>query len=587
MAAERRTSDAIARAAYPILREAGGAVWEALDAGLIPSRPGFAQWARDALEARPERRAARHLRSHDDDRLARFLEPECRVLCLYADWMLANEPNRPTDALSSFDNRGMSEGQRRVLEVARTQACATACSKLVILLTGLGRNPEVIALRWLAVRRHWALNELPPRIDANVLRCLDDAEHLEARYVGIVNADPTGAFKPTEQRGEWISPTRQPRVFGDWDMIWECRNGKHLTRPPEVRVTDKGKAALARLSLKTDTLSSPGPRPNKKRKPSARSARTPGQDEVRLDERKLQRAQADVHGMRTSKGGIYPGQLLVTKPGSSKAHPVEDGEFDSRAQRPAGIALWAPTDKASASCCVVEGQQGDVYVPVIAADSSRPRVTNPRVELWILRADAARLLGSGRARRGLPKLSPEQWAAVQASLHEDLRRQALNLIPLLSPEARQARVALGRVADAGTPDPDQLASAIAELYANAPGQRISDIEQSAASSDKMQAVEHSPDFSTVQVDGVRFELDAQARKVVSVLFDEARRSDEGIAVYQLGTKIGSSATRFRVETCFRGKGGVGMNPAYAVLVEKYERGLVRLNEEVARKWRAE
>jgi hypothetical protein len=100
-------------------------------------------------------------------------------------------------------------------------------------------------------------------------------------------------------------------------------------------------------------------------------------------------------------------------------------------------------------------------------------------------------------------------------------------------------------------------------------------------------VTHAPEFSTVCVNGVTYDLGRKviAARVMAVLFDAARAGDEGVLLSELASKVKSRADRFRMEPLFRKAGG-GYIPAFTALVEKVGRDRIRLREDVARIWRA-
>lgn len=96
----------------------------------------------------------------------------------------------------------------------------------------------------------------------------------------------------------------------------------------------------------------------------------------------------------------------------------------------------------------------------------------------------------------------------------------------------------------------------------------------------------SEDFSHVSVDQHPMVFENTARKIIAILFEAARKGDEGISLYRLAQKVAPHATRFRLEVYFRLKNR-SRHPGFAVLVEQIPEKRVRLKREVATIWRAQ
>lgn len=112
------------------------------------------------------------------------------------------------------------------------------------------------ALVLLASRDCWGVDELPPGIDADILRVLDDSGWVEARYVVMQNmakfpGDPT---PPAPSPSEWFSPIAEPTKAGGWDAVLAKSKSDTWNHPCEVRVSERGKAHLASLRVGTDGL---------------------------------------------------------------------------------------------------------------------------------------------------------------------------------------------------------------------------------------------------------------------------------------------------------------------------------------------
>lgn len=108
---------------------------------------------------------------------------------------------------------------------------------------------EVAALKALGEREVWGVDELPVGVDVDVLRCLDTNGFVEARGCWMQNkqkypGDPT---PPTPGHGQWCSPLNSPQIAGQWAVILLKQARDTWNHPYEVRVSERGRAELARL----------------------------------------------------------------------------------------------------------------------------------------------------------------------------------------------------------------------------------------------------------------------------------------------------------------------------------------------------
>src|SRR5579862_3850091 len=94
---------------------------------------------------------------------------------------------------------------------------------------------EAAALAALSEKERFRADQLPSGIDADMLTCLGVDGMIEARLLS--HRDPCAPKDFTM----WFSPASDRCGSGGWRML--------LMNPPnvEVRVTDRGRAALARL----------------------------------------------------------------------------------------------------------------------------------------------------------------------------------------------------------------------------------------------------------------------------------------------------------------------------------------------------
>jgi hypothetical protein len=108
---------------------------------------------------------------------------------------------------------------------------------------------EAAALKQLGERELWGVDELPAGIDVDLLRGLDASELVEARSVVMQNqkkypGDPT---PPSPSPSGWFSPMRNPSMVGGWGAIMSNRTRSMWKHPCELRVSERGRAELARM----------------------------------------------------------------------------------------------------------------------------------------------------------------------------------------------------------------------------------------------------------------------------------------------------------------------------------------------------
>lgn len=117
---------------------------------------------------------------------------------------------------------------------------------------------ETAALVKLGERKVWGVDQLPPEIDADILRGLDSEGVIHARFVVMQNCQsaPGAAMRWQPQPGEWVSPMRNPTHMGGWDKVLKRAARGTADHPNEVCVSEKGLAEIARI--KRATYSSPG-----------------------------------------------------------------------------------------------------------------------------------------------------------------------------------------------------------------------------------------------------------------------------------------------------------------------------------------
>lgn len=108
---------------------------------------------------------------------------------------------------------------------------------------------EVRALVQLGERDIWKVDELPPGIDVDLLRCLDGANLIQARFCYWENRQqlPQDLTPPAQASSAWFSPMQKPGMAGGWDSILSSHISDHRKLPHEIMLTEQGRAELSRL----------------------------------------------------------------------------------------------------------------------------------------------------------------------------------------------------------------------------------------------------------------------------------------------------------------------------------------------------
>lgn len=141
--------------------------------------------------------------------------------------------------------------------VERLTAAMHAISRRVDDLKKIGPEQPVVPLPPLAAvealnaRPVWYLRQLPDGVTNDVLRILDSDGFIEVRHAYLKNqadypGDPT---PPRTMHGDWISPTSIPSYLGTWDTIFRELAARPDETGPELRVTDRARAELARARV--------------------------------------------------------------------------------------------------------------------------------------------------------------------------------------------------------------------------------------------------------------------------------------------------------------------------------------------------
>lgn len=298
---------------------------------------------------------------------------------------------------------------------------------------------ELSALRVLDERDVWKVNELPASMDVDVLRCLDMDGVIEARYVTAVSdgRNPDGTPRIGQWTSAWFSPIQNPGMAGPWDKWLRPQTYDCWNPPREVRLSDRGRAELARAERYAES-----------RRPTDPAA-----------EQVLARAAM----FRASGAEVYPGVLLVIRGDNFALRPVEDAAYSPDRDKIIGIAMWGLETNTS-----VTGDDGvsEGAVPLIAIDRERPATGLPLADAWIARADVVRRVLAGST-LGESGMDARMEAAAVRQVISALRSQAVAVMASLPANATAARVALARVADNEIPTVDDLNGAIQAILASA------------------------------------------------------------------------------------------------------------------------
>lgn len=105
------------------------------------------------------------------------------------------------------------------------------------------------------------MDQLPPTLDIDMLRCLDEAALIEVCQVTmeILHPNRDSRFPRQPCRHPPFSPIRQPTMGGRWEVIMSKQKRDHSNHPFEVRVSERGRAELARISRSMSTVRDPAP----------------------------------------------------------------------------------------------------------------------------------------------------------------------------------------------------------------------------------------------------------------------------------------------------------------------------------------
>lgn len=301
---------------------------------------------------------------------------------------------------------------------------------------------ELKALRTLGERDEWPVNELPDWIDVDLLRCLDVEGVIEARYVTAHNHAkfPGDAPNLTYSRSSWFSPIQNPGMAGPWEKWLRPQGYDCWNLPREVRVSDRGRAELAKARRLQPLEAPAGP--------------------------EWDAAMAAASSFRQTRAKVFPGTLMAIRGASFALHPVQDAEFGSDGKQVIGCAIWGASANFEIGMALVESDTGPAYAPIVSGDRGRPTTGVPLIDAWITRADVLRKLMEGSAGSFGPlPLTRTQVLAAAHEIHALVRDGAMSLLKT-APESIRGRLdALVVVADAAEPTVEHLDAAIRSLIA--------------------------------------------------------------------------------------------------------------------------
>lgn len=123
------------KALGPLIQEAGQALLDGVISGLLPVEKDFADFAaesRAGLKQASHGAATipSHKRFNPSDTMGACMDASCRIFTTFCDIYLKELPTHPPDGFSSFDTRGMDEGQQRWFWIQRAHGLAACCDLL-------------------------------------------------------------------------------------------------------------------------------------------------------------------------------------------------------------------------------------------------------------------------------------------------------------------------------------------------------------------------------------------------------------------------------------------------------------------------
>lgn len=299
---------------------------------------------------------------------------------------------------------------------------------------------ELRDLRRLSERDVWPVNELPPGIDIVMLGALDMEESIEARVIIASRNEsaPAGTNRFLYTPQDWVSPLRKPMMIGTWEQVLRPRTIDEWHPASEIRVSDRGKVILARAARSEPLVMPTGP--------------------------EFETARALARSFRQMPGDAYPGAIIATCPGEQAMVPVEDSDYEPSRHFVFGMAMWGLACSAPVVGSAPTNRTLESIVPIIACDMLRPPCGVPRIDAWIIRADA---IASAITRR-MPAVNGlnecQSWAAL-GEAYAVLRRRTATLLQETPSTAREAILALADVVRQEFPDPVSLDTAARELLA--------------------------------------------------------------------------------------------------------------------------
>lgn len=299
---------------------------------------------------------------------------------------------------------------------------------------------ELRALRALAERDVWPVNELPDGIDVDILRCLDVEGVTEARYVTAKNQarSPGDASNIAYSHSAWFSPIQNPGMAGPWEKWLRPQQYDCWNPPREIRVSDMGRAVLAKARRAEPPAAPHGP--------------------------EWDAARAAAASFRQIRKAIYPGVLVAIRSGSFPLYAVADSDFGSDGQRVTGCAIWGASSEFQLGMASVESESGPAYAPIVLGDTSRPTTGVALIDAWITRADVLRkLMENSAGSFGPLPLTRAQVIAATHELHLLVREGAMALVRSAPDAIRDRLDALVVVADEAESTVEHLDSAIRAL----------------------------------------------------------------------------------------------------------------------------
>lgn len=180
----------------------------------------------------------------------------------------------------------------------------------------------------------------------------------------------------------------------------------------------------------------------------------------------LTRARGEAFSFAARDERVYPGVIIAAITSFGLA-PVPDTTIDGENVHMLGVALWGCLPEDTPGCVSIDGEVPRRVAPIISAWNQKPRFKVPRLDAFVIRADALRAALAGEsAPSAQGPLSAAQFRAALEEIARLTRAAAAEIIKTAPADAIAARRALAAtISEPMTPA--TLGETIKELIASA------------------------------------------------------------------------------------------------------------------------